>query len=111
MAGHGCTLIKPCSLPGAKRQASSKLRSYLCCLTCHLSACLHPSPNFERESLHSITGADNRFHSNLVGENGSRSYEHGSPPTTCAMARVVMGVSRIPSRKWPVATKYPGTRA
>src|SRR5712692_2417344 len=42
------------------------------------------------------------------GLNGEISYSGFSPVTTWAIRCAVTGASRIPSRKCPAATKYPG---
>ena len=44
---------------------------------------------------------------NLAGENESRLWSGFLPPMTCAITRAVMGVSKMPSRKWPTKTSDP----
>ncbi len=45
------------------------------------------------------------YEENLNGEKGLRSYPELCPSITSAITRAVIGASRIPSRKCPVATK------
>ena len=45
---------------------------------------------------------------NRAGENAERFSSDGFPVTTSAMTFAVIGASKMPSRKWPDAMKYPG---
>src|SRR6266566_1536288 len=46
-------------------------------------------------------------HWNREGPKCARSYPGELPKTSLVMICAVMGASRMPSRRWPVATKYP----
>jgi hypothetical protein len=48
---------------------------------------------------------DAAFNSNRAGPNAAMSTSGFVPVITCDMTCAVIGASRIPSRKWPVATK------
>src|ERR1700756_1939844 len=68
-----------------------------------------PSGPFSPRGICSFSQPAQPLHSaNRAGENAEMSYSGFAPVTTCAITCAVTGVSKIPSRKCPVATKYPG---